>query len=262
VADETLIDRAQARIRAEEAALDAKRDAFETFGARVTNLQTDQTPSSVAGTVGAVGSHDSLDESGSDRCRTVRTAFAETVLPHSVVDVDESESLLETLREEFTPEIALALAPTTKTPFTADLKQAVLAGVRSRRSETVAVQEALSREAAALEAAATTVDGVVTWLVEANETPLTDLGFDTLARRHETLADHRDRCADVARSRQQFLSAKTAAGTDAVVRHRRLVPSLYQELPVDYPILATTTSLTETCRSCQRRVRANLVRRV
>lgn len=103
MADETLIDRAQARIRAEEAALDAKRDAFETFGARVTNLQTDQTPSSVAGTVGAVGSHNSLDESGSDRCRTVRTAFAETVLPHSVVDVDETESLLETLREEFTP---------------------------------------------------------------------------------------------------------------------------------------------------------------
>ena len=259
---ETHIDRARERVRAERDAVDAKHDAYETFGGRVSKLQTDRTSPSATRTAGGVGSHHAVDGSGCDRCRPVRTAFAETVLPHSVADIDETESVVETIREEFGPEIAVALAPTTATSFTPELKQTVLAGVRSRRSEIAALQDALCREADVLTDAAETVDEVVDWLVDRDETPLTDLGFEALSRRHERLVAYGDRCDAVARRRQQFLRAATASGIDAGVRHQRLVVYLYQDFPVDYPVLSTISSLAETCRVCRRRVRAHLVRRV
>ncbi|OYR50821.1 hypothetical protein [Halorubrum sp. Ea8] len=52
---------------------------------------------------------------GDARCREVRRAFHETARPHSLADVDDAdaESLLETVRSEFTESVAVALAPTT-----------------------------------------------------------------------------------------------------------------------------------------------------
>lgn len=258
---DTDVDRARTRVRAEREAIDAKLDAYESFVGRVTQLQPDRTPSSAAGVPVAGGTHRSADASGGDRCRTVRTAFAETVRPHSVADVDGTEPLLETIREEFTDAVAAALAPTTETSFTPELKQLVLAEARSRRSEMSALRAALDEERAQLDEAADAVDDVVAWLVDADETPLTDLGFDALARRHEALAGHRDRCADLVRERQAFLRGQTSGGSEASVRHRRLVPYLYQELSVDHPLLATVARLDATCRACQRTVRAHIVRR-
>jgi len=216
----------------------------------------------VAGLTTAGGAtHISADASSADGCRTVRTAFAETIRPHSVADIDESESLLETIREEFTDAIAVALAPTSETSFTPELKQMLLAEARSRRSEATALQKALEREETHLDDAANTVNDAIAWIVDANETPLTDLGFDTLKQRHETLASHRDRCEEVAHDRQEFLRGTTNNGVDAGVRHRSLIPYLYQDFPVDHPVLATVATLESTCRECQRTVRNHLIRR-
>lgn len=263
MAGDTYIERAQARVRAEQEAIDAKLDAYETFISRVRNVQADQTPSSAAGITPATGgTHLSTDATGTDRCRTVQTAFAETIRPHSVADTDGSESLLETIREEFTDAVAVALAPTTETSFTPELKQMVLAEARSRSSEAAALQKALNREGAQLANAATAVDTITAWIVEANETPLIDLGFDALKQRHETLASHRDCCEDVARGRQAFLRRTTNQGIDTGVRHQSLMPYLYQDFPVDHPVLATVAKLNKTCQERQRAVRDHLVRRV
>ena len=261
MAVDTYVERARPRVRTEREAVDGKLDAYETFIRRVTELQPSRTPSSAAGITTAGGTYLPTDATGTDRCRTVRTAFDETIRPHSLADIDESESILDTIREELTDAVAVALAPTTDASFTPELKRMILASARSRRSEVTALQEALAREDAQLDDAAATVDDVIEWLVDANETPLTDLGFDALKRRHRTLADHRDRIEDVARDRQEFLRATTNDGLDAGVRHRSLVPYLYQEFPVDHPILVTVAKLDETCRACQRTVREHLVRR-
>jgi hypothetical protein len=138
----------------------------------------------------------------------------------------------------------------------------VLAEAQSRRSEAAALQKALEREEANLDEAVGTVDETIAWIVDANETPLTDLGFGALQQRHETLANHRDRCEEVGRDRQGFLQKTTNNGVDAGVRHRSLMPYLYQEFPVDHPVLATVATLYETCQECQRAVRDHLVRRV
>lgn len=261
MAVDTYIEQARTRVRAEQEATDEKLDAYETFIRRVGDLQTDQTPSSVAGVTAAGGTHLSTDASSTDRCRTVRTAFAETIRPHSVADIEETESLLETIHEEFTDAIAVALAPTTEASFTPELKRMVVAEAQSRRSEATALQMALEREEAHLDDAAEAVDDIIAWIVDTNGTPLTDLGFDALEQRHEALAGHRDRCEEVARDRQELLQATTNNGIDAGVRHRSLVPYLYQEFPVDHPVLATVATLDAACQECQRTVRDHLARR-
>jgi len=258
----TYIEQARTRARSEQDAIDEKRDAYETFIRRVRKLQPERTPSSMATLTTAGGAiHRSADASGADGCRTVRTAFAETIRPHSVADTDETESPLKTIREEFTGAIAVALASTTEASFTPELKQMVLAEAQSRESEAAALREALEREEAHLDEAGAAVDDIIAWIVDTNETPLTDLGFGALQQRHETLGSHRDRCEEVARDRQKFLQRTTNNGVDAGVRHRSLIPYLYRDFPVDHPVLATVATLDEACQECQRTVRDHLVRR-
>ncbi|MFC6784547.1 hypothetical protein ACFQFH_01300 [Halobaculum halobium] len=57
-------------------------------------------------------------------------------------------------------------------------------------------------------------------IIDANETPLTTLGFDALQQPHETLTDYYDCCWRGARDRQEFLQKTTNNGVDAGVRHR------------------------------------------
>lgn len=256
----THIDQARTRVRVERDAVTEKIDAFDSFIDRVAALSPDPTPSS-AGMVATTGARLQADPVTDDHCRTVRTAFAETVRPHSVADVDGSESLLETMREELTDTIALALTPATETSFTPELKQMVISKTRARRAEATALHEALGREDVHLADAGATVDDITAWVVEADETPLTTLDFDALKRRHETLASHCDRCETLVHRRQQFLGETTNNGIDAGVRHERLIPYLYQDFPVNYPVLATVAKLDAICGECQRTVRDHMVRR-
>ena len=262
MAVDTYIEKAQTRVRSEQEAIEEKVDAYETFVRRVAKLQTDRSPASVADMTTAVGAtHLSTDASSTDRCRMVQAAFAKTIRPHSVDDIDDSESVLDTIRAEFTDAIAVALAPTTDTSFTPELKKMILAEARSRRSEATALRKTLGRESAQPADAAEEVDGIIAWLFDANEAALADLGFGALQRRHETLASHRDRCEELARERQAFLEGTTNDGIDVGVRHRSVLPYLYQDFPVDHPVLATAAKLDQTCRECQRAVRDHLVRR-
>ncbi|WP_247730392.1 DUF7260 family protein [Halovivax limisalsi] len=257
---ETYVDRARARAESEREAVSRRREALERFRTRLERIETDPLPSSPARVGVAPGPTHRADCGTDEGCRAVRRAFAETVRPHSTDD--ESESVLETIRAVFTDRVAVGLAPTTDATFTPDLERLVLAETRTRRAEAAALERALDREAAQLERAAGVVDEITDWLVEANETALRTLGFEALARRHETLTDHRNRCDELASERQRFLGEATSAGATAGVSHRRLVPSLYEDFPVDHPVLATVARLDSLLESCQRTVRAHLVRRV
>lgn len=255
----TRVTQAQTRVATEQEAVNAKCAAIETFIERVQELSVES-----AGSTGATATGGGLVHaggSGTDGRRAVRQAFAETIRPHSVDDVPESESLLETVRTEFSESVAVALAPATDAKFSPQLKQAVISEARSRREEAVTLRRALDRETDHLGAASETVEDITGWLVEANETPLTDLGFDTLRQRHERLAAHRKRCDDCAIERQQFLSATTGTGASVGISHRTLLPYLYEDFAVDHPLLATLARLDETCAECQRTVRRHLSRR-
>jgi len=257
----THIDQARTRVGVEREAVSAKLDAFDAFIDRVEDLSTEASRPSAPGNTATAGTL-VRTESTADRCRAVRTAFAETVRPHSVADVDESESLLETIQNELSDAVAVALAPTTDASFSPELKRAIVSEAATRRAETAALRRALNREATHLESADEAVEEITDWIVDADETPLTDLGFEELRHRHETLARHRDRCEELAMGRQEFLKKTTNQNAEAGIRHRSLVPYIYQEFPMDHPLLVTVARLNDACAECQRAVRRHLVRRV
>lgn len=256
---ETHIDAARERVDSEREAVAGKREAFDAFIERVSALSADATPG--AGGPATDGGLTLADRTPSGGCDAVRTAFADTVRPHSVADIEEAEPLLATVRSELSEAVAAALAPATDQPFTPGLKRAVLSAASARRAETEVLGEALAREADRLDTARDSVEAVVAWLVEANETPLAGLGFAALRERHRALENHRERLAALARRRQEFLGAATSQGVEVGISHRELVPYLYGGFEVDHPVLCTVARLDGVCEDCQRTVRAHLVRR-
>ncbi|WP_435064263.1 DUF7260 family protein [Halobaculum sp. EA56] len=163
----TPVSRARARVRSEREAVDETIEAFDAFVRRVEDLPADPTGSASTGATATAGVVDRGHSAAGDRCRAVRSAFAETVRPHSVADADGEESLLETIRGEFTDSIAVALAPATDATFTADLKRVLVSEARSRRRETRTLKLALDREEERLETAAERTEAVAEWIAAA-----------------------------------------------------------------------------------------------
>ena len=258
----TRIHDALTRVKTERDAVTAKRDAIGQFIDRVEDCSPAPNPASGTNVTATVGPVSQPSQGTTDTCQTVRQAFAETIRPHSLDDVDDSESLHETIQSELSQSIAVALAPTTEARFSPEVKQAVLSKSHVRRSATDNLRRALEREASELDDARDTVDEITEWMVTADETPLSQLGFDELRARHATLAAHRSRCEERTGHRQEFLDRATSHGETIDVSHCELVDYAYQDSPFDRPVLATLTRLAETCEECQRIVRQHLVRRV
>jgi hypothetical protein len=258
---ETYIDEARTCLRAEREAIEAKCDAFEAFLQRVREIPTDRSPASSVGVTTTVGTQQRSARTTDGGCREVLATFAETIRPHSVEDVDAEESLLETVRAEFTESIAVALAPTTGASFTPELKRTIVAEAETRQAEVAAFDRALDRETEQLDGAGDVVDEITGWILRSEEPPVSEIGFNALKLRHERLDSHRSRCDELAERRQAFLEEATSNGVKAGIRHRRLMPHLYGELPVDHPVLVTVAQLDSACKEYQRAVRDQLTRR-
>lgn len=251
---ETHLHRALDRVEAERETVTDKRDVLETFADRVrslstTGVQPKQASQTVTGPI-------SNGSGGPDRREKVRSAFAETVSPH--VESDEFSALTQELGEE----VALALAPVTNAQFTPGLQSQVLSAVEARRRKLSVTERALKREVESLETHRESIETVTEWLVEADETPLSELDFDALRARHDQLEGWQSVCADVAETRQELLTSTTSEAGQVGVSHRSLVGSLYEDFPVDYPALSTATRLYELCEDARRVVRSYLARRV
>jgi len=259
---ETLVDDACTRADAERDAMAAKRDAYDRFLARVDDVPVQGTPTPTATPTGAGTTRTLTGTASSDGCRAIRRAFADTVRPHSVADVDDPEPLLETVRTELSESIAAAIAPNTTTALTPPLVRTIEAEADARQRETRVTIRALEREADELATAADVVDEITGWLVETDERPLADCDFADLQERHEVLATVRERCDARLADRQAFLAGVTSDDADVGVSHRAIVDYLYADFPADYPVLSTVAQLAATCEDCQRAVRAHLTRRV
>jgi hypothetical protein len=196
-----------------------------------------------------------------NKCEQVRAEFAETVGQVSDV-VAAEETTIETLREEFCEEIALALSPHSESQFTPNVKQALLTAAGNRRQELAALRKALVVERESLDDAVEEVGEMTTWLAEADQTPLLGLGFEELRERHERLSSFRDRCKRIADHRQDTLETTTSYEGSAGLEHEGVVTYLYDDFPTTHPVLSTTARLDEVCADCQRAVRDHLTRRV
>lgn len=256
---ETHVDAARERVEKEREHTVGERRAYERFRSEVAAVGT-TTPGGTGGQAGVVSVADSGDP-GQTNCRQLRKAFAETIRPYSVADIDGEEPLLETVREELGDGIALALAPSTDHGVTPQVKQAIVARTAERVAELRAMTAALDREETALATVAEAVASVTDWLVEADETPLSSRGFEELRARHETLERHRERCRELLTERQSLLHSTPTADGQVTLRQRTVAQFLYRSFPVEFPVLSTVTRLLDVLSDCQRAVRAHLVRR-
>lgn len=262
-----LIDQAHDQIDAERGNVENRIDAFDRFITRVEALPTESPgPASqpAVATVPQTG-RSTATPGSADGCQRVRAAFADTVGPQSA----DEERLLETIEAKLSETVATALASTTETWFTPRVKQVVLTEARNCRWKTQTRGVALDREAEHLTNAARTIERIATRITDADETSLLQLGFEELQSRHEMLASLRQECERLAHDRQALLNDTTSQNAQFgvghqtfVVAHRTLVDYLYEEFPVDHPVLATIVCLDDVCRDCQRTVRDHLVRRV
>ena len=259
---ETHVDRAREAVERERDVLEEEGTAYEVFRRRVASLSATEMSGRAAtgGTGHGVVAQAVRPDAGDDACGQVREAFAETIRPYSVENV-ENEPLLETIRGELGDGIALALAPTTDAGFTPETKRAILTAARERRRGIAATIESLDSEAESLREAGEAVDEITDWLADADETPLSSLGFEALQARHDRLTGHRERCERLLEERQELLVATTGRNASADITHRSLVGYLYTALPVDYPVLSTLTRLYDLLEECERAVRAHLTRR-
>jgi hypothetical protein len=263
----TRIDQARTRVATEREAVAETAEAFASFVDRVNSVGVTPSSATPEGATAGAGTRTAGSRSTDDRCRAVRTAFAETVRPHSVADLDDSEPLLETIGSELSESIAVALAPTTETSLSRGLQRAIVSEATARRRENEVLCRALDREAERLTAAADTVDGITGWLADATEAPLVDLGFEALRERHETVLRHRDRCESLAERRQSFVRATTSgtgtggSGSAVGITHSRLMRYLYDDFEVDHPVLATVAQVDAACAERQRALRWHLARR-
>jgi len=258
---QTRIHDAISRVQTEQAAVEAKLDAIDEFIDRVEDCAPVSSPVSGTGVTATMGTASQAVQSRENQCQVVRRAFAETIRPHSLDDIQKKESLHETIKAELSESVAVALASTTNTTFSLTVKQGVISQASARRVETETFAQALDRELAQLEEAANVVDEITDWIATAEETPLSDCGFEELQHRHETLAAYRTQCDEVAEQRQSFLDGVTNNGAEVGVSHRTLPSYVYQDFPIDHPVLATVARLDDTCKECQRTVRQHLVRR-
>ena len=255
---ETHVDAARERLERERDHIVGERRAYKQFRSEVAAVGT-TTPGGTGGRAGGVVSVAEVAEPGTANCRQLLETFAETVRPYSVEDVDREEPVLETVREELGDGIALALSPSTDHGVTPQVKQAIAAKTAERVTELDSMLAALGREEDSLETAADEVTAVTNWLVEADQTPLSALGFDELRGRHERLERHRERCRELLTTRQEHLHS--SADARMTIYQRTVARFLYRSFPVEFPVLSTVTRLLETLVECQETVRDHLTRR-
>lgn len=211
---------------------------------------------------GAMSVLTTVDRPAVTPCDRLRERFVETVRPHSVVDVDGSESVLATMREELGEEPALALAQNGSGRFTAELKRTMLSAIGTRSAELRSLDAALERERDSLRTAIDELESVIEAIRELGDCRLLHLGFGALRRRHEQLAACRRRCDRLSRERQATLHSTTSYGAAAGLSHRALVEYLYRDLPTTHPVLSAVVELDGGCAEGQRALRDHLARRV
>lgn len=264
----TYTHRALACVVNEREHVSEKSDAFEEFRRSVSAIGSSARPRDARTTARSpVGHGPPGKRRGSSAgknargCTRVLESFCETVRPEAVEDLDEPETVMETVAEELGDCVAYSLSPETEVVFDEGLKSAVLSAVTDRQAELRAMEKAVRSEEESVKASVETIERLVEALEEADEADLFGLGFDELEAAYEELSGFESECERGIRARQEVLQGTTKNGA-AGLEHPELVAYLYQDLPTDHPVLFTLTRLNRLCDELQDRVRDQIARTV
>ena len=233
---EDRLDRAVTALRRERRRTADELEALGVFAERVREIEA-ETAVAEGNAVAAVG----LEAARTDGLDAVREAYEATVMsvPHYGQEYDDGYP--ESLRAEFSPDLAAALTDGTR--FNARCKRAVLSATESSRSARGSLLGTLSTESESLAAAAATLPSVAREVSEFAARSTAEAPFGTLDAHRARLSVLEGKCETVADERQSTLfeqrrTTNLPSGTPDVPQY------VYQELPFDYPVMAAVADLT------------------
>jgi hypothetical protein len=236
-------------VREERRVTERQQRGFEQFRRTVADVEP-ASPADAAGATGSVspgwttGSAASVDT----RCRRVRAAFEEQIMPH--VD-DEATDVYETLAAELSGDIAVALASEGGgNQFTEPLRRAILEHVDQRLAESRVMVRALAQERTALDDAIGTLKAVSESIPAVDESVRILCADGELWERRTRIVSLEAEIDRAVRERQSTLDDVTATDIKAGISHDTVVEYLFADHDTTYPAL---DALARGARECRRR---------
>ena len=245
------------RCEDESELVDAKLDAYRTLDGEIAEIRTERAASQQTNPHARM-----LPEPSSvsvfDR---IRKTFIEHIGPFHDGDLTKPERLFEVLSQEFSPDLATALATGTDSNyFTSGVKTGIRKKIETRCRELESIHVAVEQEQKSLKTVEEVVLDISSWMVDRDETPLLQRGFDELRSLHETILNHQERLDEVASERQEDIN-NSSGNPDVPINHSLLVEKIYGDFPVTYPGLADIAIVSELCTDVQSAVCSHLSRR-
>ncbi|UWG47911.1 Uncharacterized protein HSRCO_1632 [Halanaeroarchaeum sp. HSR-CO] len=245
---------AEDRVEAEMREVVAERNAYRAFAEAIDSIPVVQP-------AGAVATPQSIQtmETRAAPVDHVRRAFEETVMAVDHYDDTYGETWETHLVNEFDADFlgGLREGSGVNRPMKRALQQRAL-DAASRRDELIQV---LSTEQAAVEDATATLDEIETSLSSMDDGSLDERSFEELMETYAALETLEDRTVRLARRRQRQIHNETRCGrwdtSDLTLQEY-----LYGPLSMTYPVLHTTTRLTDDLGTARHSVVETMTARV
>ena len=175
-------------------------------------------------------------------------------VPHCQDDYDQP--LDEHLAEEFSPELANALA--TADSLTSPLRNALLAGCQQAIDSRRTLLGALDQEADSLQHTRETLKEMNTALDELTQRPMTTWSTEELTDKYERLSEFETQCDELAAERQARLHSQRVCGPKHA--DEDFNDYLYKSLAVTYPVLVDIAEFESLLCTTQWRLEHALIR--
>ena len=251
------IEAAVAALDDERERLKAERAAFAQFRKRVADMDVHAPPSPAITRVKNAVMGTSETTSSTAQTKHVRNAYRETVMSVPHYEEDYNHSLDDDLAEEFSPELASALATTDS--LTLPVHQTLLTGCQQGIEGRTTLLSAFDREAGDLRQMRDALEAVDSTLTEMNQRPLTAWSTGEIISTYERLSEFQTQCDDLAAERQAELRSQRIPGPSHT--DEELNEYLYESLSVTYPVLADLAELSSLIHTARQRLEQVLITR-
>jgi hypothetical protein len=228
------IEAAETALDDERECLEDERAAFAQFRKRVAGMNVHAPAPTATTRVKSAIMGASEPTASTAKIKQVRNAYRETVMSVPHYDEDYDQSFTDDIAEEFSPELANALA--TADALTPPLQETLLTGCQQATDGRTTLLSALDRETDSLQHACDILNEMNTTLTEMNQRPLGAWSTNEIRSTNERLAEFESQCDDLAADRQAELRSQRIPGPNRA--DEELNEYLYESLPVTYPVLA------------------------
>lgn len=235
----TYTDAALDSVRRERREVERECRAFQRFRQRIQTLDT-QTPRFERSVVGVDQSLTSAEKSVRD---TIEPWYRETVMAVDHYGDVYGDSFEASLSAEFGVDMLVLISEATT--FSPLIKQRLLEAAQQCIDNRQVFLETLQDEFTTLKDAQSTVQGSREAIAELDSTESQGISDTELTERYDTLHTLNDECKSWIQQRQEEIHAQRIDRSADVDAYTDLCSYLYEDLEVDYPVLATFVDLLE-----------------